>query len=871
MTLSSGSIEDDPNSSVLNGTPSADRASTGEQWPANVLPHHRKELLASGISAACVKDAGIYSSSDPIHIARLLGWNEQAKPIRDMGSCIVFPFMDSAGRQTGYARIKPDHPRERKGKVVKYESPLKQPNRAYFCPGIGATIEDSALPLFYTEGEKKALSATLHGFACVGLVGVYGFAKKREDRSEPFEFIPGLECIPLEGRPAYVAFDSDIPDKIEAAYGEWHLCETLRRKGARVRVIRLPNGPPGADGKPTKMGLDDFLVVHGTAAFQKLIDTAADPQPPRDPRPKILWHADEHRPTYEVVRALSSDRSIYQRGGSLVTVETNARAPDSVNETVAPRIEEMTLSKIRLRVTESCRIMSRKENEGKIVEFQIHPPPDLIKNVAALRSWDGIRPLEGVVRAPVLFADGRVLQTPGYDKRSGLLYLPGNDYPPVPTSVSREQAIQSANLLLDVVKDFPFAKPMHRSAWLAGVLSMVGRFAFRGNCPLFLCDANVRASGKGLLIDVACVIALGCMPAKFANVTDDDEMRKLLLGIVKAAERVAVLDNIVGTFGTAALDAALTTPIFKGRHLCTHQNLEFPMTTVFWGSGNNVVTANDTSRRVSHIRLESRLENPEDRDDMTVKELVKHVEGRREELLAAAITLLVGYIQAGRPKHGLKPWGSFEGWSALIREALVWCDLTDPGLARLGREPGGDKDADALRGLIECWKELDPTEGGITVAEMVKRLKDRPEAYPIARGVLTDLFGSDEKTWNKVSYKLRSFAGRTAGGKFFEGSDSQGGAKRWKLCSSSAGSTPMRGDDDDDGDDVLAPPAGVRAHAQASTIPSQTSSPSSPSSPAPPKPPAVVESPAATGMGGFGADVKTPFDPPTTREPGEEG
>ncbi len=32
-------------------------------------------------------------------------------------------------------------------------------------------------------------------------------------------------------------------------------------------------------------------------------------------------------------------------------------------------------------------------------------------------------------------------------------------------------------------------------------------------------------------------------------------------------------------------------------------------------------------------------------------------------LLAAALTILRGWIVAGKPKHGLKPWGSFEQWS----------------------------------------------------------------------------------------------------------------------------------------------------------------------------------------------------------------
>ena len=35
----------------------------------------------------------------------------------------------------------------------------------------------------------------------------------------------------------------------------------------------------------------------------------------------------------------------------------------------------------------------------------------------------------------------------------------------------------------------------------------------------------------------------------------------------------------------------------------------------------------------------------------------------RGQLLSAALTILRGWIAAGRPTHGLVPWGSYEGWS----------------------------------------------------------------------------------------------------------------------------------------------------------------------------------------------------------------
>jgi hypothetical protein len=837
-------------------------AALAEPWPANVMGQHQRELTASGITPAVARSAGVYSCTDPVRVTEILKWNNKSgtapKAIRGMGPSIVFPFFDAAGKLIpDYARVKPERPRERKGKVVKYESPQKEPNRAYFCPGSGPAIADPTRPLLFTEGEKKALCATLHGFPAIGLIGVYGFAKKREDKSKPFQFIPELEAIPLERRPVYVCYDSDIPDKIEAGYAEWQLCETLRAKGADVKVVRLPNGPPGPDGKPAKMGLDDFLVGHGPAALQELIDEAIEPAPPRDPRPKVIWGVDEYRSTREVIRALAKDPGIYQRGNALVRASTEATAPESVKESAGPRIEVLSLPYLQMRITEHCRIVKRENKDGRLVEYRIHPPAPLVKQVADAGAYESIRPLEGIVQAPVLFADGRVLQTPGYDRRSGLLYIPCGDYPVVPTSVSREQAVKAAKPLLYVVKDFPFFKPAHKSAWFAGLLTMAGRYAFKGNAPLFLCDANTRGSGKGLLIDCACAIALGHAAGKNANVTKDEEMTKLILSIVRAGDRAAVLDNIGGVFGTPALDAALTAPTFKGRLLCTNDNVEFPMTVTFWASGNNVVCQGDTARRIAHIRLDSRLENPEDRDDVTEKELLAYVHREKARLLCCALTILSGFIQAGRPKHNLKPWGSFEQWSALIRECVVWLgmeDLPDPGLARIGREPGADKDTDALRGLLAVWENVDPSGAGMTVAELLRRLKAKPEGYAVARAVLTDLLGAEEKSWSKVAYKLRSFSGRTVGGKFFDCSGGQGGVKSWKVCSASAATTLRAGGDGGDGGDVLGHHAGAGAGARArENVEGLKTSPPSPPSP-----------PSDDSIDDLGLD-------PWSREPGQEG
>ena len=51
---------------------------------------------------------------------------------------------------------------------------------------------------------------------------------------------------------------------------------------------------------------------------------------------------------------------------------------------------------------------------------------------------------------------------------------------------------------------------------------------------------------------------------------------------------------------------------------------------------------------------------------------------RREGGYSRQPLTIAAYIQAGRPDVQVKPFGSFEEWSGLVRSALVWCGLPDP-------------------------------------------------------------------------------------------------------------------------------------------------------------------------------------------------
>jgi putative DNA primase/helicase len=229
---------------------------------ASVLkPNHIDELARSGITVETALSNGIYSETDQNRLAVLLGWSQARK----LGGAIVFPFHDFDGREL-FCRIKPDIPRRqaKTQRPIKYESPKGVPNRLYIPKDVRPLIGDGG-ELIFTEGEKKSLSATQHGFPAIGLVGVHGW--KQKSRAE---LIPCFNQINMKGRQIRIVFDSDASEKAQIKSAECWLAHHLTDVGAIVRVVRLPDAPDG-----TKMGVDDFLVTEGPAELRKLLGRAA--------------------------------------------------------------------------------------------------------------------------------------------------------------------------------------------------------------------------------------------------------------------------------------------------------------------------------------------------------------------------------------------------------------------------------------------------------------------------------------------------------------------------------------------------------------------------------------------------------------------
>lgn len=510
------------------------------------------------------------------------------------------------------------------------------------------------------------------------------------------------------------------------------------------------------------------------------------PQDEDDGRVRVLIGPDEHRVVNETVAALAADEQIFQRGGALVRVlrETagpgGAGAEDDHQLVHRPEgsatIAFLPAAALRERMTKFCLFTQFARRGDQVEEVVTHPTPWLVNAVDARGEWPGIRHLRGISDVPVLRPDGTLWQTPGYDSFTGVLYEPAAPFPRVHDDVTLDDADAAMTLLLDVVCDFCFEGEAHRAAWLAGLLTALGRFAFDGPAPFFLIDANVRGAGKGLLAQTYGQIVLGREMPVSSYAHDPEEMRKKITAIALAGDRMIHLDNLEGNFGNDALDRALTATRWKDRILGKSQEVDLPLIPVWYGTGNNVAVAADTARRIIHVRLDVLDEKPEERSGFAHPELISWLRQERPRLLTAALTILRAYCNAGMPRHNLPAFGSFEGWSRLVREAVVWLGLPDPCETRSKLAEQSDTTADALGQLIAAWSGADSDAKGIVVSDLLTKLyprdiPPRDEASVAMRAALENLVGCPPgrtPSPRQVGAKLRFYRRRVVGGHYLD-------------------------------------------------------------------------------------------------------
>ncbi|KYG10916.1 hypothetical protein BE21_09505 [Sorangium cellulosum] len=457
-----------------------------------------------------------------------------------------------------------------------------------------------------------------------------------------------------------------------------------------------------------------------------------------DKRPKIIINQlEEHEVNDAAIAAIAKRPNVYQRLGHLVRIlDTKRKQPGMEVEEIVPEIREYEEPSLRDLFSRAARWYEERlrSNSGTSELVRAHPPEWSVRAVRCWRAWPHVKPLYHLSEIPVLMPDGTILSTPGYDEKSGIFYRSRVTVPPVPEAPTEAEVRVAVQKLLDLVNEMSFEKDVHRSAWLAAALTPIARWAFKGQTPLFMFDANQPGSGKGLMTRVIGLLVLGHHMDLITATTNEEEERKRITAKILSGATMVVIDNIGTTFGSPTLEALLTTGVWSERLLGSNDAPRLDAWITWYGSGNNVQYArSDTRRRVCSIRILTNMERPEERTGFKYENLEQHIEEHRGELLAAAFTLLRAWIRTGKKASELPgwggPWGSFDGWDQVVRGAIVYAGLEDPIAAKATKESQGTEESglkDLTLGLEEAVAQLG-RNGAVSSSQIIDAMTENDE------------------------------------------------------------------------------------------------------------------------------------------------
>jgi hypothetical protein len=487
----------------------------------------------------------------------------------------------------------------------------------------------------------------------------------------------------------------------------------------------------------------------------------------------------------------AANAPVYLRGDALyrpVRIEAPPTDDDHVRRPVgAVVLRPVEVPWVRFQLARAARFVKWDARKGGLV-LTNPPVADVAELIASHADEGGWPQLIGVASHPVLTSSGRVISTPGYDQRTGLLIEITGDWP-IPSNPTRDDAASALARLKYLLRHFPWVSDVDRAVGISMLLTTVARPALPA-APGHAVDSPEAGSGKSLLVNGTSMLANGVEAPVMDYGQDAVEAGKRLDSMLLAGDSLISIDNIDAPLEGSALCQTLTESSRSIRILGLSKDVKVKCRAMITFTGNNLVVVGDLVRRVVICRLDAGVERPEQR--VIKQNLIAEVREKRQEIVGDIITIMLAYQRAGCPDVGVSPFGSYEPWSRMVRQALVWVGEEDPCLS-LERTRGDDPSRQSLAGVLEAWHTA---FGGVatTAAAAVEQAK----ANAGVRMALAPVCGRrGELDTTVLGRWLRGNKDKRSGRLVLRGGKHQKAGVPWLVVR-------IGGDDGDDSDDVLA-------------------------------------------------------------------
>lgn len=520
-------------------------------------------------------------------------------------------------------------------------------------------------PVLLVEGTKQSLAADSYApaeYSVMGMAGCWGWSKAKLSR--------------FKGRDVLLCLDADAGSNLDVYEAGEKLGERLKRYRASLRYLHIPaSGSQGLDDYLASLDEDErtealaYEIEHASPKVAERRPTARKRKmesdlPDTGDRTPVAINLDRKMVIDKVVSALKDKHDgvdLFNYGEVLTRVKGHETQP----------LDRDRFYALLANAVACFRYTEATDKRPAIFEPAWPDPPSI---GAVMSKAEEFSLLRRVVRVPFLRPDGTVCTTPGYDRETATVLVPsGLGELTVPSAPSKEQTVMAAKLLMeDWLGDFPFESEADRANALAMVLTPF----VRGSVPLVplaVVNGLEAGVGKNLLADCAAILATGEAARPLPYVNNEEEMRKQITAAFAGGAELFIFDEAHVVEGTQ-FARAVTSLTYTDRVLGVSRMASFPNQVTWMSLGNQVQVNGDMSRRVYFVCLSPAGTTLADRESYAYRhpDLKAWTLEHRTELVSAALTVLTGWVAAGRPGYSRgASMGSFEPWDRLLSGVLA--------------------------------------------------------------------------------------------------------------------------------------------------------------------------------------------------------
>lgn len=572
------------------------------------------------------------------------------------------------------------------------------------------------------EGEKDA--DTLAALGLITTTNPNGAQHWNEDYSRV-----------LAGRHVVVYEDNDDAGRARTK----RIAKSLRKYAASISVVRF-------EDMPEKSDVTDFIRSGHTLDDLQIRTQKLD---------ELIFVSTKTAEMVDKIeeQLIRSSAEIFGRSDSLV------RVIQTENGDVL--LHAMTPYDLRDHISRHCSF-AKLNRKGE--QMPAAATLDMANTLLARVGRWSFKEISGVHTAPIIRQNGEIVAKSGFDEATGLyLVLPEGKIQIGSTRQDAEVALTA--LKSQILGEFPAVGDVDLAVMMAGLLTPLVRAVIPA-APMIAVRAHTPGTGKSYYLDCVSMLALG-QKANGLTMTpgNEEENKKLLSAVAMEGRPIISIDNVNGAIRGDFIAQLIERPSVKPRILGKSEAPTIANVFSIFANGNNLIIEGDLTRRVLLANLDAEMERPETRTFKS--DPVRLLAVNREKWLGFALTVVRAYLISGQ-REKLAPFGSFEEWSSMVREPLVWLGMADP-VASVEAVRADDPELASMTALFAAWPF---GRGPWTVGKLIESSIDRSnsvEDTPLRRALL-EVAGNERDTINRTALGnyLSSIKRRPVGGQYLD-------------------------------------------------------------------------------------------------------